>query len=75
MYKMKKLTFDEFADLMVGGPSRRIVDGTIPGCTYILVTNEYGDEVFYAEWVDGDDGEMAKEAYEAYLDGESEYLV
>ena len=67
---MKKLAFDEFADLMVGGPSRRIVDGTIPGCTYILVTNEHGDEVFYAEWVDGDDDEMAKEAYEAYLDGE-----
>lgn len=72
---MKKLAFDEFADLMVGGQSRRIIDGVCPGCTYILVKDGYGDEVFYAEWIDGDDDEMAKKAYEAYLDGESEYLV
>ena len=68
---MGKLSFDEFAGMMIGGPSRRIIDGVCPGCTYILVKDEYGDEVFYAEWVDGDDEEMAAEAYVAYMDGES----
>jgi proteasome lid subunit RPN8/RPN11 len=48
---MNKLSFEEFVQKVMGGESRYY-----PGeaCGYVLI-KEGGEEVFYSEWVYGDD--------------------
>ena len=74
----KKSTLEEFRDACMGGPSRtRAKDA----CTWLIVENEDGEELFYAEWtfLDCAKGEEiddieTKRAYKAYIEGEKEYI-
>lgn len=66
---MTELTFEEFCNLSRRGESRNIPGRAV---SYVLVENEDGEEVFYAEekFEDEDrEEEFLQEAYQDYLVG------
>ena len=66
---MDKLSLEEFEDLMRGGQSRN----SQKAVTYVLIEDEDGEEIFYAEWEflsEEHDYEVVEIAHKHYIDGD-----